>query len=220
MGEQLTRLKDKKGKQTRQKILEASLELFARQGFHKTSITQIVAASGSYRSAIEWHFGGKDGLLLAVLDYYFEQKFIQDIKGRWENFLGTPHSFDGNSVFSFFFKEIMDLLQANLGISLALFTLTFEQMHQDQKVGERVQRAWARIIETFTWVVELGQKDGLIEPSADPGALARNIIALGQGLFMQWYLNPSDEIARQNIAHFLQGLKTYLKIPVPEKPEF
>jgi len=193
------------------------LELFARQGFHQTSITQIVNASGSYRSAIEWHFGGKERLLLEALDYYFEQKFIPDIRKRWEIFSGSRQNLDGKSVFSFFFREISGLLQDHLGMVLALFTLSFERVHQDKQLAAKVRGAWSRIIELFAWMVELGKKDGLIESSADPAAIARYIIALGQGLFMQWYLEPTDEAARRNLDYFAQALKLFFKIQLPEK---
>lgn len=209
--------REKDGGLTRQKIMGAALELFARQGYHQTSVTQIVEKADTYRSAIEWHFGGKFGLLAAVLDYYFEQKFIEDIRSRWSRFLGSHDRGDGKDAFHFFSREFSGIFQNNLGIIVALFTLTFEGMHLDPKMGERVKGAWDQISDTFRWITELGQKQGVIEQSIDPALLAKNSMALGQGIFVQWYLNPTPANARQSLHQFLKGLEFYLKIPVPEK---
>jgi len=211
--------REDEGDRTREKILEVALDLFARQGYHQTSITQIVKNSGSYRSAIEWHFGGKEGLLLAVLDYYFEVKLINDIKTRWAAFLGDHHGLASKDIFTFIFQELSNLVGENVGIILALFTLTFERMHQDPEVGVRVRKSWQQIIDIFKWLVELAQKDGFVDPRVDSGLLARSLVAFGQGTFMQWYLSPSEETAKDSYSQFLLALKIYLKIPAPKKAD-
>ena len=209
--------REDEGDRTREKILEVALDLFGRQGYHQTSITQIVKNSGSYRSAIEWHFGGKEGLLLSVLDYYFEVKLINDIKKRWAAFIGDRQGMATKDVFTFILQEFSNLVSENLGIILALFTLTFERMQQDAEVGARVKKSWAQIVDIFKWLVEMAQNDGLVDRRVDATQLARSLVAFGQGTFMQWYLNPSEEMAKDSYRQFLMALKIYLKIPTPGK---
>lgn len=51
-------------------IVKNALAYFAKYGIEGTTLSQIREASGqSNRSAIHYHFGGKDGLLRAVCDY-------------------------------------------------------------------------------------------------------------------------------------------------------
>jgi AcrR family transcriptional regulator len=45
--------------QTQQKILRASMELFATRGYHRTSTAQIAALAGVSRASIFWHFSDK-----------------------------------------------------------------------------------------------------------------------------------------------------------------
>ena len=48
---------------TKKKILAASLDVFSRQGYEKTSLTDIAREAGVTRGAIYWHFEDKSELL-------------------------------------------------------------------------------------------------------------------------------------------------------------
>lgn len=54
------------GEVTRERLLEVGLQLFAEQGFPKTSVRQIAQAAGANVAAISYHFGNKAGLYRAV----------------------------------------------------------------------------------------------------------------------------------------------------------
>jgi AcrR family transcriptional regulator len=59
-----------KGDLTRAAILQAGFGLFARQGYHGTSMRRIAHEAGLAPSAIYNHFSGKEALFAAVLDAY------------------------------------------------------------------------------------------------------------------------------------------------------
>jgi AcrR family transcriptional regulator len=50
----------------RQNILEAAARLFARQGYHATSMRDIAAAAEMLPGSVYYHFASKEALLLAV----------------------------------------------------------------------------------------------------------------------------------------------------------
>lgn len=50
------------GEQTREQLLNSAEEFFADQGFHATSIRQIVDRAGCNIAAVNYHFHGKDNL--------------------------------------------------------------------------------------------------------------------------------------------------------------
>ena len=52
--------------QTRQRILAAARDMFARQGVTRTSLEQIALAAGVTRGAIYWHFSNKTELFYAM----------------------------------------------------------------------------------------------------------------------------------------------------------
>lgn len=57
-----------RGEETQQRIVCAALEMFGRQGFAGTSTRDIAAAAGVNTPAIQYYFGGKQGLYDACVD--------------------------------------------------------------------------------------------------------------------------------------------------------
>ncbi len=54
--------------QTREALLGAACEVFARDGFHAASTRAIAQAAGVNQALIAYHFGSKEGLYLAVFE--------------------------------------------------------------------------------------------------------------------------------------------------------
>ncbi|UVI28384.1 TetR/AcrR family transcriptional regulator [Paenibacillus spongiae] len=54
--------------QTKKKVAEAARQLFGQKGYAATSIEDIVAATGSSKGNIYYHFQSKEGLFLYLLD--------------------------------------------------------------------------------------------------------------------------------------------------------
>lgn len=65
--------------QTRLALIHAALGLFGRQGFDGTSTREIAAAAKANIASISYHFGGKDGLRMAVADHIVST--IQGVAG-------------------------------------------------------------------------------------------------------------------------------------------
>ncbi len=61
--------KEAQARATHKKILMAAAELFARQGYHKTTITDIAQAVNLTSGAVFHHFPSKEALLEAVVDW-------------------------------------------------------------------------------------------------------------------------------------------------------
>jgi AcrR family transcriptional regulator len=57
-----------RGKASRERILQAATELFARHGYAGTSVDRLARRSGIAKTAIYHHFGSKERLLAAVLE--------------------------------------------------------------------------------------------------------------------------------------------------------
>jgi AcrR family transcriptional regulator len=53
---------------TRDKILHAALEVFARKGYHRAVVDDIVRASRTSKGAVYHHFPNKEALFLALVD--------------------------------------------------------------------------------------------------------------------------------------------------------
>ena len=74
---------------TRSKITATALELFANQGYHKTSINQIAKTVGVSKSLIYNYFDSKDHLLAHIIDDFTEKSMKMLPEGSIEK-LETP----------------------------------------------------------------------------------------------------------------------------------
>jgi len=55
-------------RETRERLLEEARKLFAGRGFHRVTVREICTAARANVAAINYHFGGKEGLYREVLD--------------------------------------------------------------------------------------------------------------------------------------------------------
>jgi AcrR family transcriptional regulator len=66
---------NKKTSKTRDAIMEAAGKIFAEEGYPKATVRDICRQAGANIAAINYHFGDKKGLYLAVLKHYQELSF-------------------------------------------------------------------------------------------------------------------------------------------------
>ena len=69
---QTTRRKRANGVESRQRILDATVEIAGERGYEGTSIAAVSAKCGLPASSIYWHFKDKDDLIAAVIERSFE----------------------------------------------------------------------------------------------------------------------------------------------------
>ncbi|MEU1518710.1 TetR/AcrR family transcriptional regulator [Streptomyces sp. NPDC005811] len=67
-----TRRKRANGVESRQRILDATIEIAGERGYEGTSIAAVSAKCGLPASSIYWHFTDKDDLIAAVIERSFE----------------------------------------------------------------------------------------------------------------------------------------------------
>jgi TetR/AcrR family fatty acid metabolism transcriptional regulator len=58
---------------TRERILQGALEVFAAKGYHRALVDDIVRASGTSKGAVYHHFPNKEALFLALVDEFAQQ---------------------------------------------------------------------------------------------------------------------------------------------------
>lgn len=110
-------------KDTRTKILRAAARLFAQKGFSGTSVRDIVSAAGENVSAVNYHFGSKQKLYRATLEYLLSS-FRQRL---WEN--------DGTSATPI---DALSRQQALGRLHHVLDTIIEQSLHRDHLPLERI----------------------------------------------------------------------------------
>jgi AcrR family transcriptional regulator len=64
--------KPSKSEVTREKVIQAAIDCIYRDGFHAAHTNRIAEQAGVSWGVLQYHFGDKDGLLQAVIDYIFD----------------------------------------------------------------------------------------------------------------------------------------------------
>ncbi|HWJ60573.1 MAG TPA: TetR/AcrR family transcriptional regulator [Acidimicrobiales bacterium] len=70
------RTQEERRAETRALLLSAAAELFAQKGFHATSAEAVATAADRTTGALYNHFGGKEGLLVGLLEQWIEQTIV------------------------------------------------------------------------------------------------------------------------------------------------
>src|SRR3954465_8928015 len=70
------RTQEERRAETRAQLLSAAADLFANKGFHATSAEAVATAADRTSGALYDHFGGKEGLLVGLLERWVEQTIV------------------------------------------------------------------------------------------------------------------------------------------------
>lgn len=83
-----------RGEDTRRRILEAALDLFAAQGYEGASTRQIAEGAGVNLPAIQYYFGNKEGLYRAIIEDIVAdtERHMAEVAPRVRAALATPDS--------------------------------------------------------------------------------------------------------------------------------
>jgi TetR/AcrR family fatty acid metabolism transcriptional regulator len=72
-----------KSEDTRERILDAALNIFANKGYHDTRMDEIVEASDTSKGSIYFHFPNKERLFLALVDQFadlLERRVVEAVE--------------------------------------------------------------------------------------------------------------------------------------------
>ncbi|SEG75489.1 TetR/AcrR family transcriptional regulator [Marinobacterium lutimaris] len=83
--ESQTRRSRTDGEATRSRIIEAAGQVFAERGYHDTTSKEICKRAGANLAAVNYHFGSRDGLYLAVISevmsHLLELEYLKQVAG-------------------------------------------------------------------------------------------------------------------------------------------
>jgi AcrR family transcriptional regulator len=136
------------------RLLDSAERLFAEEGFHMTSLRQITQAAGTNLAAVNYHFGSKQALIVAV----FRRRLDSLNQARLERLASALNQAGGlslESVLDAFVRPAIELTHGQDGeghrfmrILLRAFADQDEQLHRDLSAEyAHVMRRFADAIE-------------------------------------------------------------------------
>ena len=138
---------------TKQKILDAALDLFSTQGFEPTSVSQIADAVGIRKASVYSHFGSKQEILDALLSEVQTQYDKHSIfaQADWDNpdFTKDKQSISPDSALNMILGHIRYILH-DPQISKSRKMLTVEQFQNPNLSALQTQHNYTDVMGYFT----------------------------------------------------------------------
>lgn len=154
---------------TRQAILTAAAEHFARNGYHATSLDSVLADSGGTKGALYFHFVSKEALARAVIAEMVQR--WGDLRGRVSNRGLDPLSTLSALVDEVIASLIDDPIARGGTRLLNELPVGDEQARQHFGFGER------EALDLLTQA----ERAGLLREGTDPAVVARQLVAIIAG---------------------------------------
>ena len=180
----------------RQRLVAAGLAVFAASGFHGGSVRDIARRAGLSQAGLLHHFPSKEHLLRAVLAWRDEIARSQ---------LGEPAP-DG-----------LDLIRRLATLPAVTRTRQFVQLQvitsaegtaAGHPVHGYVRQHQAAALDMVRRALEDAAARGELRPGVDCAVTARMLVALIDGLQVQWLLHPDQADIAGDVRRCLQPLLT------------
>ncbi|HEY4005359.1 MAG TPA: TetR/AcrR family transcriptional regulator [Pseudonocardia sp.] len=157
-------------------VIAAARDVFWRSGYADTSLDDLTAATGLGRGSLYGAFGDKRALFLRVLDEY-----CTDSAGHVAASLAGPEP--AYPLLVAHIRGLAESVVADAGRRGCLLAKTTAELAgTDGEVDERVRRTFTELHTALADCVARAQREGDLEPSADPTALAGVLLAVLRGM--------------------------------------
>lgn len=182
----------------RENALRAAIDLIARHGYAATSMAQVAEAAGISPSGLAHHFRSKSALLGAVLDHRDRMDSIplEGLEaGPWR-----------------MFDALVSLTRENM--RRRQLVLLYTSMVGEAIAPEHPAHSWMlRHFEASEGLLTDGlredQRSGHVLPDAPVERIARSMIALMDGLQVQWLLDPEFDMGAALAEHVEELKRTW-----------
>ena len=170
----------------REQLLEGAIECLRTKGYARTTTRDIAAAANANLASIGYHFGSKEALLNQAILRACEQ---------WTNrlgeaaFAGEDESPLGQMAASWVamlnsFEELRPILDGL--IEAAAQSAWSDDLRQELAAHYRVSR------EQVALMVRQSLGEGVEEAGVDPKVVGSFLIAVCDGLVLQWLIDPDE----------------------------
>ncbi|MFI8192419.1 TetR/AcrR family transcriptional regulator [Streptomyces sp. NPDC085946] len=164
----------------RRKIVEAAAQRFAQEGYHRTALNRIAEDVGITEGGLLHHFPSKKHLLLAVMEHRFTAE------AQWWAHL--PQDADGRTVL----RAMVEATERHLAEPglIELFVLTSAEAADPSGAAHALfAERYRSAVEALARQLRGAVDRGTLRADTDCHAVARECIAVSDGLQLQWVIS-------------------------------
>jgi TetR/AcrR family transcriptional regulator, transcriptional repressor of aconitase len=188
----------------RRQILDAARRCFLRNGFHATSMQDVLAEAGLSAGAVYRYFRGKDEIIAAIAG-----EAVSEVAGALDSAFDAvdPPPLDEALGAAFLAIRRVDADQGFARIALQVWG----EAVRSPALNETLRGEFQRLLGSLTRLVQAYQSRGLMAADAPPEQVAQVLIGLLPGFVFQHVL-----IGDVDPAAFRAGLRTLLTTRLAE----
>jgi len=180
-------------------VLDRAMRQFWEEGYERTSVQDLVEATGLSRSSLYETFGSKHDLYLAALDRYRNRETRELVE-----LLD-----DGSSPLACIrqvFEEAGVACADDDGRGCFVVNATVERARCDEEIGRRTAASLQGMENAFAMAVRRGQTAGEIDDALDPVAAGRFLANAYRGIHVTSQLRPDQAVLEDVIDQTLSVL--------------
>jgi AcrR family transcriptional regulator len=194
----------KRGVERRRAMVDAAIELFARQGVRGTGVAAIAERAGATPSALIHHFGSKDGLVQAVLEEA-DRRALERLSITRDAEPTLDQAFD------WFVRDAEHTAASERRLAALHTTLTAENLEPGSVLHtwfrDRGRALRAHLVALFTRAVA----DGSARADLDAELLAAETAAFIEGAHLLWLLDTEKVDLTEVHRSYFEGLAARLR---------
>ena len=191
----------KKGKNTRQKILDCAGECFAQRGYDGAGVAEICSSAGISKGAFYHHFSSKQQVFLELLHEWLGmlKDHMTAIEQRASS---VPEAFMEMA------GVVEEVFQTG-GSQLHIFLEFLTKAVRDPTVWQATIAPYREYRFFFAGMIERGIQKGEIR-SVDPEKIAHLLVSLGVGIVLQGILDPHgarwEKVLKETVGLVVENL--------------
>jgi AcrR family transcriptional regulator len=190
-----------RGEETRNRILDAAQECFARDGYDVAGIAEICQAAGVSKGAFYHHFASKQALFLELL-----QRWLSALDTQLRTALAQEPSVpDALRAMAVTGRQVFQVADGRL----PLFLEFWNKAGHDSEIWQATISPYRQYRGFFAQVIAQGIAQGTLRP-VDPETAAMAVVSLAVGLIVQGVLDPEGadwgEALSASVTILLEGL--------------
>jgi len=175
-----------KGRLTRERIVKVAAELFRKNGFHNTSLAQILDEAELTKGGFYFHFKSKEELGDAVIDH-MRDFWVRNVLEKIADEKGAVRKIER------MFEIIVTIHKSDIFHGVALLAvLTAEMMEVEERFSERLREIFSDWKASIVEILKEGKREGVFKEWVDPEPLALLIIGSLQGITMMAHLDSEN----------------------------
>ncbi|MET9831189.1 helix-turn-helix domain-containing protein [Streptomyces sp. NPDC006385] len=194
----------KRGVERRRAMVDAAIELFARQGVRGTGVAAIAERAGVTPSALIHHFGSKDGLVRAVLAEA-DRRALERLSITRDAEPTLDQAFD------WFVRDAEHTAATERELAALHTTLAAENLEPGSVLHtwfrDRGRALRTHLVALFTRAMA----DGSARAGLDAATLAAETAAFIEGAHLLWLLDPEQVDLTEVHRSYFEGLAARLR---------